>query len=427
MNNYRARAALLISLAVFVVTAVINRFYKDIFAARMLYFMAESALVGGLADWFAVSALFVKPLGFPYHTELIPRNRDKLIDSVVVMVQQDLLNVESIKIKLSNVSLVDYIIQWVEKEGGNAYFINLLADLSKITVKQIKPGEVAEYTKRLLGDNKAFNLSNLIAKQLKDALASDDDEKLISQILEWLTRQAEQNSTRQALYDLIDQHFKAKRYAIIKFFNVVNVSEAADAAQEQLIAVLRDMGNTSHPLRKDIKLMLEKAVDKIEKNNEWLEIIESFTKEALSNIELQHMLEDVIESAIKKVIPLPHAPLSDQPPVFQWLVNELNKYWAILKQDTEKRQWIEEYIKRALFKIIESEYQIIGDIVRATLNTFSKEDLIKFIYDKAGDDLQWIRINGCIVGAVAGAVLFLFTNLFYDPIAMPVLRGFFNH
>ena len=71
-----------------------------------LYWAVQSALIGSVADWFAVTALFRKPLGFPYHTALIPRNKDRIINGVIKLVETKMLTKERCKVLLKNVQFV---------------------------------------------------------------------------------------------------------------------------------------------------------------------------------------------------------------------------------------------------------------------------------------------------------------------------------
>ena len=87
------------------------------------------------------------------------------------------------------------------------------------------------------------------------------------------------------------------------------------------------------------------------------------------------------------------------------------------------RQWIDNILKEMLEKIIRSQHYLIGEIVKETLEAFTNERLNQFIEEKVGDDLQWIRINGSIVGASAGLLIYLFTNLVYSPYVVPVIHG----
>lgn len=77
--------------------------------------------MGGIADWFAVTALFRKPLGWPFHTEIIPRNREKMIEGVVSIVEKELLSPRLLRSKITGFSLASWLIKKCDEKGGSQY------------------------------------------------------------------------------------------------------------------------------------------------------------------------------------------------------------------------------------------------------------------------------------------------------------------
>ncbi|MCX7781280.1 MAG: DUF445 domain-containing protein, partial [Negativicutes bacterium] len=104
----------------FIGAAVLRRQNPDNLLYEMLLMVSEAALVGGIADWFAVTALFRRPLGFPWHTALIPRNRERVIQAVVNTVEHELLSVTAIERRLAAISFMEIGIDWLENRGGQA-------------------------------------------------------------------------------------------------------------------------------------------------------------------------------------------------------------------------------------------------------------------------------------------------------------------
>ena len=76
-----------------------------------------------------------------------------------------------------------------------------------------------------------------------------------------------------------------------------------------------------------------------------------------------------------------------------------------------------------LCRVIQNEHDMIGGMVRETLAAYTDQDLNQFVEEKAGNDLQWIRINGSMIGGVVGLLLFLFLDFVYDPIIMPAIMS----
>lgn len=83
-----------------------------------MFFVIQSALIGSIADWFAVTALFEKPLGFPYHTELLYRHRDRIIDGIARLISEKLLQPDMWKDKLYQISFMDKAVDWLRGPQG---------------------------------------------------------------------------------------------------------------------------------------------------------------------------------------------------------------------------------------------------------------------------------------------------------------------
>ena len=100
--TYRQRANLILGLSFVAFIAIFLWWYTHDVSVweELLFFVIQSALIGSIADWFAVTALFEKPLGFPYHTELLYRHRDRIIDGIARLISEKLLQPDMWKDKL---------------------------------------------------------------------------------------------------------------------------------------------------------------------------------------------------------------------------------------------------------------------------------------------------------------------------------------
>ena len=106
--NYKniANKILALVFSLFLLSIWFRYIYRDVLVVEMFYTIMEAAFVGGVADWFAITAIFKRPLGFPWHTELIPRHRDRVILAIGNMIEQDLLSIKSIKQRVNSVCFV---------------------------------------------------------------------------------------------------------------------------------------------------------------------------------------------------------------------------------------------------------------------------------------------------------------------------------
>ena len=106
----------------------------------MLFFVIQSALIGSIADWFAVTALFEKPLGFPYHTELLYRHRDEIIDSMTKIISEKLLQPNMWQDKLYQISFIDKLVGWLRGPNGREKFRSVLYEVAQRAYRYAQKG-----------------------------------------------------------------------------------------------------------------------------------------------------------------------------------------------------------------------------------------------------------------------------------------------
>jgi uncharacterized membrane-anchored protein YjiN (DUF445 family) len=137
-NQYKASITLCFS----VIGLFISALFYDSFAGAMLTACFAAAMIGGIADWFAVNALFRKPLGIRYKTEILPRKREKIFNDIVDMVQNTLLSKENIKKQLGRYSMPHLILRYLEQNHGKEDLKILISQIFKDAISKINPGEL---------------------------------------------------------------------------------------------------------------------------------------------------------------------------------------------------------------------------------------------------------------------------------------------
>jgi uncharacterized membrane-anchored protein YjiN (DUF445 family) len=120
--------------------------FRDAFWIGLLYSGFVAATIGGLADWFAVTALFRHPLGIRWpqwmRTQLIPRRKQKLFEDMVYMLESELLTKKVLKDKIRSLQLHDMIVRYLEKHGGRKQVIELLEKMTTELIRQVEPASV---------------------------------------------------------------------------------------------------------------------------------------------------------------------------------------------------------------------------------------------------------------------------------------------
>lgn len=428
-NRNRANIILATVFILFISATILKYIYRDSFLAGLLAFVAEAALVGGIADWFAVTALFRKPLGFSWHTAIIPNNREKIIEKVSETVSNELLNVDSIKSRLCGLNLVEAILDrlsgnmdrdalesqvqsFVETKAGSLDRGKISKDIDGFIKESLKKEDVSNEIRNLLtrafaeGKHRTW-LSGLLGKAVEIAGRASTKEK-IYRILKKQERFNEENTGAGSFF--IKTLLNASRNS--RHTNLFTISEVL---QQELISLLRELKNPQHPVFKKMLENSESLLNRLDSDHVLVQAIQAWKNGILDRVELMETLQYLVSSIIESNIYRNEAA--------QWAAEHLDRYREDLKQDDEMREWIDGILKIMLEKIIRNEHHLIGEIVKETLESFTNERLNRFVEEKAGNDLQWIRINGSIVGAAAGILIYLFINLFYSPYVVPLIQG----
>lgn len=455
--NYRRKANLTLAAVflLFVFSTVLKLSYPNLFSLRLINFVLEAALVGGIADWFAVTALFQRPLGWPFHTALIPRNRDKVIRSVSDLVENDLLSLELIRQKLSEVSFVKGISEWVGQSGGMNGLTRLI-----FRYAQERAGEIPPKSAQFLADR--------IRNGLKESSLAPEALKLVQMLpttsaldyaLEKLHEFVGGSQVRESLYRFLAEQKEAKasdssfnRYLLsfIQKIDGLNLVEATAVLQNQLGLALQELKTPDHPLRQKIQKILQESFftpvggsdgpsesepgfsqGKPEQAADSLMTLEHWKEEVLLQLPWEETLQNFLAKVLAYGLNLQPSPAEKSgqsdpdSPLLRWLTDGANRLWQSFLGDSQLQNQLDKYIRSTLGRLAAAEHRLIGSIAHDTLEALSEKDLNAFIEGKTGNDLQWIRINGSLVGGIAGLFLFLFLDLVYNPWLVPLVQHLF--
>lgn len=433
--NYHKKANLILA-AVFLFfmgTAVLEHFNPDNFGIRMMFFVSEAALVGGLADWFAVTAIFKKPLGWGYHTALIPRNRAKVIEAVASVVQKELLNMTLIRKKIEGIPFIEGFLLNVEKVGGSVYLTDtILAYLRSYAEKQ-EPAKLAEKLAGYIrGTSNTWHLESSVQNISEWAVKHGYIELGLDRLAEGLWDKAADGETRNAILSYLEELKEEKvnsggsifrtMMGFMEMSDGLNLEEAADALQVELLLTISKLRDPLDPLRISLKEILLDRVSKLELDTRFTAQMEQWKVGLLTDALFVRFLESILEGVLK-VASSPSTP-SEPNVLHRALQPFVEKYWVSVQDNSALRMKINSFLVDTLCRVIQNEHDMIGGMVRETLAGYTDQDLNRFVEEKAGNDLQWIRINGSMIGGVVGLILFLFLDFVYEPHIMPVLMNY---
>ncbi|MCW2276994.1 DUF445 domain-containing protein [Heliophilum fasciatum] len=397
-NRQMANVVLGVSVAGYLLTVP----FAGTFAGGLLSSGFGAAVVGGCADWFAVTALFGKPLGIPYGTQILVRNRQEIVDTMITMVEKDLLTKDYLQRRLAAYDVG----VWFEQE--------VLASILPRLVEGAAPdflGKTLEPLVRTIVED--LPLSPFLADQLTWALEQGYDERLFDLALDEAELLVMHSAIRQELARLVAQ--TKKRYEATltrrRLFNDLILRMDPDDLAAQLqraarnyLATLRD---GDHHWRKKARAYVRDWVLRLRNDPALQAQVEAWKKAQLGQIAWEALLQDLLKQVQS---PDGQVPLAKSP-WFRRTVRRVVRLVAALKEQSASPDKLDQLLKRIGEQWIDDKHSAIGELIRENINRFSDEALVELVQSKAGNDLQMIRINGSVVGGLVGMLIFLLTQL----------------
>jgi len=371
-------------------------------ALRWLRAFAEAAMVGALADWYAVTALFRRPLGLPIpHTQIIPRNKDRIASRLGSLTQRQLLTptaigklVESWRVpdEFTAVLLDDSRRQVLTQEA--ARLLERMVDASEDAAMQQFIRHLATKTLR------ALHVAPLMGQVLSGFLENPQRDRLLNDALDFVTEALEAH--REQLCGLI-----ADKLPWSRVLTLVRLDEkVAGKLVDWFISLLRDMQDDSNdPFRRQLIERLEAAAQWLMHSQEALEREEAIKADLYSYDALHQFLDDSWHSLKQWLLTDLRREDSDTRATLDGLLNGLGE---TLKTDPGVVALLQEGLKNLVTDLATRHRDRIGELVTATVRDWSVLHMVETIEREVGTDLQFIRINGALVGGLVGVILYGF-------------------
>ena len=373
----------------------------------------EAALVGGLADWFAVTALFRHPLGLPIpHTAILPTRRDKIVEGIVSMVQDEWLSPEVIGARLARIAPSAFIIDWLRDPDHVARLGSPLRDLLHGLARTLTAPEMVDFVERTIRRELRELPLNASAGQWLARVADSDVAALAFETAaRSLVNLARRPGTAQTLQEWLDRsarqlHKDGKRLVpLILRRKVVQrklVEAVCDYASSELINAAAD---AEHPLRGFLFGTVRRFAARLAQGDPTaLQQVEQLRAALVESLEAQPLVLDMLarlRSQLEHDLGEPGSQLSD-------LVDHRLRAGILdLLDDPQRRVAFDQWVRTTANDLLRRHHHQIGLTVRENLDALDTGTLVARIEDRVGGDLQFIRLNGALVGGLIGVLLHL--------------------
>ncbi|OKP95612.1 DUF445 domain-containing protein [Paenibacillus sp. P46E] len=406
----KSRNLATISLAVMACGFLITLFLPENLAVILLRGGFEAGLVGGIADWFAVTALFRHPLGLPIpHTSLLLKNRDKIIQSLISAMENELLNKASIENKLRKIRIValgsTLLTRLFARKKARIEMLEQISSfVQKLPVTQAVPyiqSAAASYIREAKLGTAADTIITKLMNDGKDVAALD---YALGGISGWAARP----ETRAMLGKIASEKLAEVKLGGLKgmafqaFVGFVDAEMLGEMLQGMVQSGIRDFREEDSPYRDQIIQEIRVAIFQLVNDEARIAAIKDWGLNELQSESTAAFLEEQLEGFRGKAVAL----LEEEKSAGG---RKLFGLYAMLARRVSKEQdWIqswEERIRASLINFVEANHYRLGLLVKENLDQMDDASLVDMLEDKVGKDLQWIRVNGAVCGFVVGLVL----------------------
>lgn len=413
MNKHKATILLIIVTLGFLIAYPFHRtFWGGLLSSAFC-----ASMIGGFADWYGITALFHKPLGISYKTEIVPRNRDKIINALCNMVTEDLITKDSLNKFAGEYNFSEIIISYIRKNKDDENFKNAVFSLI-YRIIDVRDEESLEVISKLLKENLTkISLWSIIKSSIETSIKSGYDEKILDFIIDELIIFSKSDDFFSILKDMATttktsyENGMARRKFVNNFVLDIllqtSPEDIAKSIQQRILGYLVRAKNPSSDSRKSLKIWLYSKFDEYKNNAKLIKLVEDWKfsklKSLLDKDKLIIYLDKISADSLNEGGNL------DKLSVV--LYNQFINLSDTFENTPNWQRIVNEGLRSLSYSIIEIAHNNLKNIIKDNLSSYSNDELIELIESKAGDDLQLIRINGSIVGGFVGILAFFFNSI----------------
>jgi uncharacterized membrane-anchored protein YjiN (DUF445 family) len=375
----------------------------------------EAATVGALADWFAVVALFRRPLNLPIpHTAIIPRNKERIADSLAVFVRDHFLEPQALLAKLKVFDPATRLGQWLAQPAqakmlagmARGWAVQALDLLDEAAVRRAIQGFVVEQLRQWNAAATAGDLLGLLTADNRHQRVLDEGLKRIGA---WL----DNDTVRQQASALIVRYIRkewpklASTVDWVKPINEIGDSLAerlARAALEELQAVLSE---PEHPLRQDYAYWLGDYMQRLRQDPALADKVATLKQQMIDHPAMQEYVQGLwqrVHDFLREDLSREDSALAGH------LERSLGKLGDAISRDPALREALNQHMLAGAEKLTNRLRSGVTTHIAQTVKSWDEKKLVEQLELSVGRDLQYIRFNGTLVGGLIGLLLHALTG-----------------
>ncbi|RTM12779.1 MAG: DUF445 domain-containing protein [Bradyrhizobiaceae bacterium] len=361
---------------------------------------AEAATIGGLADWYAVVALFKRPLGLPIpHTAIIQSNQARIADKLGEFIQVHFLEAGPVEAKLREIDFGSFVADWLRDRKRSddlaRFALRLLPEAVSATESS---GLMTFIIRRMSSQLQAIDLAPLAAGTLRGFVAEGRHQILFDDLLRVMHETLNQKETMAMIRDKVRAELPTllRLYRADKFL-VNKIVASATAFFNEV------RSDPKHPFRGEFDRMVLSFVDRLGTDQAYIDRIDGLKRDLLARPELADLARTVWANARSFI----ERSASGETQVLQHhLAGMFVAAGEALAGDAELRGEINQGLVTVLRSFVADQKSGVSIFISDQVKAWDMAQLISLIEINIGRDLQYIRFNGSLIGGLAGLALY---------------------
>ncbi len=360
---------------------------------------AEAGMVGGLADWFAVTALFRYPMGIPVpHTAIIPNNKVRIGRTLANFLRGNFMTTKVVARRIHNIDVAGAIGRFLSAPAGGEGRIRMGATrLLGDVVASLDDARLGGLVKQALRKQlEKLNVAPLLGQLLDASMLRGKHRPVLDGIIGWVGKTLEAND------HLIRQMVSDKANSLLRWTGLDET--LANAIINGLKKMIADMeADPEHSLRAKGEEGLAKLAKDLQRDKKLQKKIENWKMELLDNPAVSIWMDDLWQQGRNALLKAARDPQATFAGTFGEALGQMGQR---LQEDQHLKSQLNRFARRAIVGATDTYGDNIVRLVSDTISGWDANTITDRVENAVGSDLQYIRINGTIVGGLAGVLIY---------------------
>ncbi|MGZ5188081.1 MAG: DUF445 domain-containing protein [Kaistella sp.] len=364
---------------------------------------SEAAMVGALADWFAVTALFHHPLGLKIpHTNLIENSKERIGDNLGNFVVSNFLSPQNIRPYIQKLKISHFVGEWLSKPRNQENLVKELSNIVLDILHKLDDTAVENFIgKKAREMTDDLKINQIVGNGIEYVLDKQDHQKMITNLSKQIKDYVIANQ------DIVKARVKKESYFLIPKFVDDSIAEKITNGLSTFFEEVET--DPDHSLRAEITQKLYHFSNEIMTEEKWETEFRSIKNDFLNEEKLRQYSKD-IWSSIKKSL---SNELEEENSALKiYIKRNLTELAANLQTDEKFQNKIDHWVRVTAYKYVLKNTHQAGNLISSTVGNWKGKELSEKLELEVGKDLQFIRVNGTLVGGLVGLIIYTVTEFF---------------